>query len=217
VTIDPLHLLHRLNPGVRPVADRRRTPVERAGFSSLLTVVLDGEVRSDEPVNVDDLPQRGELSDEHLARLSAAGDLAESHGFARALMLIDGRALIMDVDGRRITEEAHGGPNDRAIDVDGAVYVAPAEDTLSGGPASGLADSPRPISRAGGNSGGGGGNSGGGNSGGGNSGGGGVPPPGGGVIPPAVAEQIERLSGKKTSRQPTHQATTTPRALRAAG
>ena len=60
-----------------------------------------------------------------LARLAVAADAAEASGAQRALMMIDGRGLVMDVPDRRLTGEMTLGNQTERVDA--ALYV-PADD-----------------------------------------------------------------------------------------
>ncbi len=127
MTFKSIQLLKRLEPPIRPAyagvaALMPKTPLESQSFSELLGLVSDGSVRSDRPVTID-LQDGEELDDEQLERLAAAADLAESSGAERALMLIDGRGLVLEVGLRRVTSELSPNEPDPVIGLDAAVYV----------------------------------------------------------------------------------------------
>lgn len=162
MTTDPLQLLRRLEPAVRPAtapaaARHGRAPFEQQGFDELLALVSTGAVTSGEPVRPSSDAGLGEpLDDDQLARLAAAADLARSAGARRAVMLIDGRSLVLDVARRELTAELTDGARTEVVELDAAVYVSAATDqTSSAGPLSGR-----------------------------------VPAPGSGLVPPAVARQL---------------------------
>lgn len=92
-------------------------------FEKLLQQAKNGEARSGLPVRLGSGVEV-KLSADQLARLSEAADRAEARGAARALVLIDGMALTLDVGGRTITGTLD--PNDpgATTEVD-AVVVAP--------------------------------------------------------------------------------------------
>ena len=123
--INPLQLLKRLEPAVRPVASGRvaaaRPPFEARGFDQMLALVSDGRVSSGRKVTVAfeaDPP----LNEAQLDRLGAAADLAESSGASSAMMLIDGRGITLDVNERTLTDELT--PTSSVVNtVDAAVYV----------------------------------------------------------------------------------------------
>ena len=125
---DPIQLLRRLEPAVRPAGApnpglRAATPFERRSFQELLTLVADGRVRSDRPVRLDFDPP-DPPTPEQLERLAAGGDLAAAAGAEIALMLIDGRAFVMDVPGRALVGALEGGTASRLVELDAAVIVA---------------------------------------------------------------------------------------------
>lgn len=151
MAIRPGQLLKRLEPPVRPVATGAvtagRPPFELMAFDEMLTLVSRGEIRSDRPVIIDgsiDMP----IETSQLTRLASAADLAESEGAQRAVMLMDGRSLVMDVAARTVTRELSGhAPFVR--DIDAAVFVADPESGDIGAhplvPGVGLAWSSRPT------------------------------------------------------------------------
>jgi hypothetical protein len=136
MSIDPAQLLKRLEPPVRPGAASGLTapphlPIEQQSFDQLLTLVARGDVRSDQPVELAFSPGR-EISSEQMERLAAAADLAQTRGARRAVMLIDGRGLVMDVAGRKIESELDAGTGRVIEGIDAAVYVAGDEEALDG-------------------------------------------------------------------------------------
>jgi len=141
--IDPSKLLKRLEPAVRPVggasAPQGRRPIEQQGFDELLTLVSTGAVRSEQPIHV---PEHlaDSFDDAQRERLGSAADTAEAAGAERALMLIDGRGVTMDIKQRAVTAELKADSN-TLVHVDAAVYVAgdeSAEQTGARGPRTGL-------------------------------------------------------------------------------
>jgi hypothetical protein len=127
MTADPLQLLRHLEPAVAPgyaVSRARppRPPLEGQRFGDLLRLVCRGELRSDRPVVVT-FQASPPVSAEQHDRLAAATDLAQGHGAAAALLLIDGRGLLLDVDRRALTAELAGGSSPRIVDVDAVVEV----------------------------------------------------------------------------------------------
>jgi hypothetical protein len=125
--IDQLQLLKRLEPPVRPAcaagpAAGERVAFDRASFGELLQLVSEGAIASGRCIAVafDAQPALGEAQLERLAR---AADLAESHGARRAVMLLDQRALIMDVAERRLEGELRGAAADPVVGLDAAVWV----------------------------------------------------------------------------------------------
>ena len=124
----PTQLLRRLEPPVRPAyagegLKRRRLPLEENSFDELLALVSDGRVRSDRVVTLEfevDL----EITDEQMSRLASAADVAEESGARRALMLIDGRGLVLEVSDRRLVSELTDDQDSQLAQLDAAVYVA---------------------------------------------------------------------------------------------
>jgi hypothetical protein len=133
MVIDPIQLLKRLEPAVRPVAapagrTDANAPLEQQSFDELLSLVSHGRVHSGRAVRVaDDAALSEPLTDEQVQRLAAAADRAEAAGARRAVMLIDGRGVVMDVPQRTISTELTS--SDRSITrIDAAVYVAGEDD-----------------------------------------------------------------------------------------
>lgn len=132
MALDPLHLLRRLEPAVRPVLAAGRSaaprpPLEAQGFDDLLSLASRGSVHSGRPVQAApglDLA----LTNDQLDRLAAAADVAEAAGATRALMLIDGRSLVMDVKLRQLAQELVAVDAMRAVSVDAAVRIASADE-----------------------------------------------------------------------------------------
>jgi len=129
MSIDAARLLKKLEPPVRPVGNYAVStpsrPLEQQGFDELLALVSTGGVRSDRGVTVlDDELLSDPLTEPQLERLASAADLAESSGAERAVMLLDGRGLVMDIGPRLVTGELSMDPQHRLADLDAAVYVA---------------------------------------------------------------------------------------------
>ena len=124
----PSQLLRRLEPPVRPAyagegLTRRRLPLEENSFDELLTLVSDGRVRSDREVTLE-FESDHELTDEQMSRLAIAADVADESGAKRALMLIDGRGLVLEVSDRRLVSELTDDHASHLTQLDAAVYVA---------------------------------------------------------------------------------------------
>jgi hypothetical protein len=146
--IDAVQLLRKLTPPIRPVtgrgADDPAAPLEDRSFGELLALVADGEVRSQCPVSLDFEP-RTPVSDDQLGRMSGAADMAAAHGAEKALMLIDGRGLVLDVTGRTLIAELGERDDDPIVALDAAVFIADgaAAQRVVGCPGPGLA--PRAV------------------------------------------------------------------------
>lgn len=89
-------------------------------FAGLLEKARAGELSSGAPVTV----ARGaavDLSEDQLRRLSIAADRAEAAGATRALVLIDGMALKLDVGVREVTGAVELGAGGALAGIDGVV------------------------------------------------------------------------------------------------
>jgi len=106
-------LLRMLGSGVTPGVERsgagapaaRATGAPGADFSALLEQAKAGTLSSGRTVKI----ARGagvSLSEDQIARVSAAADRAESQGATNALIMIDGLALKVDLTMREITGQA---------------------------------------------------------------------------------------------------------------
>jgi len=126
LSLNPAQLLRSLG-GVRPasVPDQSGAPrlTEGPGFEQLLSAAQAGTVSSGLPVRV--ASQAGvSLSTSQLSRLSGAADQAEAAGASRAVVMIDGMALTMDVGLRTITGQADMSSTKVLSGVDAVVTVA---------------------------------------------------------------------------------------------
>ncbi len=140
---DPTLLLKQLEPAVRPAymgppASRPSVPLEQQPFDELLASAKAGRLASGRAVST---AHEGEpISPEQLQRLAIAADRAELSGAQRAVLLLDGRALMLDVPTRTISGELSASSALEKIDT--ALYV-PTEseqtDTRPVGPPSGVA------------------------------------------------------------------------------
>lgn len=138
---DGPNLLQKLASGVRPAGPERpaRSLLESAGnsFADLLAKATDGQISSGLPVSI----AQGagvDLSAEQLARVGSAADRAQAAGADRAIVLIDGSALKLDVATRTITGPADLSPGATHGDI-GALVIAAGPATAAGAdPASGL-------------------------------------------------------------------------------
>ncbi|MHC4108684.1 MAG: hypothetical protein ACYSTY_11420 [Planctomycetota bacterium] len=135
---DSAHLLRRLEPAVRPAfatpppPPHPQPPLEGQSFDELLALARQGSVPSGRAVQWAADPARP-LDEQQLTRLSAAADVAEAAGARRALMLIDGRGVVLDVANRALVAELADDGAARAVKVDAAVGV-PDPDHDSEGP-----------------------------------------------------------------------------------
>jgi len=140
-------LLRALSSGVRSqglTAAAARPGKGAAGdidgldFQSLLAKAKSGTISSGLPVTVS--PEAGiELTDEQLGRVAAAADLAQASGASRALVLIDGKAVKLDVGVRTVTGVADmesGKPItgiDAVVNAPGVLSQSPSLVTLPAG------------------------------------------------------------------------------------
>ena len=145
---DSAYLLRRLEPAVRPAfatpppPQRPQPPLEGQSFDELLALTQQGSVRSGRAVRWGGGGGGGGAADpaspideQQLARLSAAADVAEAAGARRALMLIDGRGVVLDVANRTLVAELSDDGAARAVKVDAAVNVPDPDHDSEGPPA----------------------------------------------------------------------------------
>jgi hypothetical protein len=131
MVINPNQLLRRLEPSIRPTyvggtADQPRAPIEEQGFDQMLALVSRGMVQG-RPVEIG-FDLEPELDESQQQRLSAAADLAEAAGARTAILLLDGRGLLLEVGGRTLTAELSVNARSPIVQLDAAVYVAGGED-----------------------------------------------------------------------------------------
>lgn len=101
-------LLAGLASGVRPLGagseGSRRVGMDAPGapdFASLLRQARSGAISSGKPVTISE-SVGVRLSEQQLARLAQAADVAEASGATRALVLMDGMAIKLDVGVRTV-------------------------------------------------------------------------------------------------------------------
>jgi len=125
--IDPLQLLRRL---AAPRSVRgRRTPIDQGSFSDLVGRARSGAMRSDRPVEVaPGADLASPLSDEDMAHLSAAADLAASTGEERVLLMLRDRAFMLDVESRQLEREVFGGRGPRVLEIGAVIRAGTDED-----------------------------------------------------------------------------------------
>jgi hypothetical protein len=125
--IDPGQLLRNLGSGVLPPSlggsQGASRLAEGPGFDQLLQQAQTGQIQSGIPIRV--ARQAGlDLSPSQLTRLADAADRAEAAGASRALVMIDGMVLMMDVPQRTITGQADLSSTKVLNGVDAVVTVA---------------------------------------------------------------------------------------------
>jgi len=137
VSADAVSLLRALGGGARPLGISgagAATGTARSGtaagvpFADLLARAQTGEVASALPVTVTN-GAGVNLSEDQLQRLSVAADRAEASGATRALVLIDGMALRLDVGVRQITGTAELGAGAALSGIDGVVRAPESADS----------------------------------------------------------------------------------------
>lgn len=98
---DLLRLLSaQATPGVSPGS--ASAPTGALDFAQLLSQAKAGQLSSGRDVSVAS-GSGVQLSDDQIKRISAAADIAESQGATRALVMIDGMAIKLDVSMRQVT------------------------------------------------------------------------------------------------------------------
>lgn len=97
-------------------------PTGDVDFASLLEKARTGEIHSGRQVTIGSRANV-ELTQDQLLRLSAAADLAEAQGATRALVLLDGQALRIDVSMREVTEAVNLAKPGVLTNIDAVVTV----------------------------------------------------------------------------------------------
>ncbi len=128
MTTDPTFLLRQLSPAVLPAAVPAASPrptIDRQGFDELLAQARAGVLASGRSLAVGFRPAEA-LTGGQLDRLAAAADMAEAFGAKRALLLLDGKGLLLDVPARTLTGQLMEG----AASVDIALFAGGEEGPL---------------------------------------------------------------------------------------
>jgi len=130
MTVNASDLLKKLGSTVGTGA--ARSPIDRGGdaFAALLQRACAGDLQTERPVTID----RGvnlRLSPEELERVGRAADHAQAQGFAHAAVILDGKALVLDVEARRITGVVDGGKPGAFPGIEGIVTAAPIDDAIA--------------------------------------------------------------------------------------
>lgn len=130
-------ILRHLEPVTPPTASTRvtsspRRNLEEADFRTLIASAQDDITRTNRPVEV---PGDISLTPEQLSRLERAADAALAHDSKTALVMLDGRPLLLDVQTREVREEVRpDAKSDRIItDID-TVIVSREETAAEGHP-----------------------------------------------------------------------------------
>lgn len=135
---DPIRLLRRLEPPVRPGASPHdstgpRPAFESQSFEQLLQLVSTGAGSDARAVDLRFEPAES-IDESQMARLGAAANVAEAAQVERALLFMDGRALVLDVNRRALTEELTAENSTPLVHVDAAVFVGGGEDESHAAP-----------------------------------------------------------------------------------
>lgn len=97
-----------------------------ADFAKLLAQAKDGQLASNQPVSVSPRSKL-DLSPDQMQRLSVAADRAQAAGLHTALVMLDGKPLVMDVQSRQVLEAFDANARE-ASTVDGVVAAPSAQD-----------------------------------------------------------------------------------------
>jgi hypothetical protein len=132
MTLNAAQLLNQLEPAVRPgVAPARsgaaRGALETQSFEQLLSMASRGQVDSGRQIETV-VELEPPLDPAQLERLAAAADQAEAAGSRRALMMIDGRAVVLDVRSRSIVGELNANASQPITGIDAALFVGSEDD-----------------------------------------------------------------------------------------
>ncbi len=135
MAINASHLLKLLEPAVRPgqpsvPQPASRLPLESQSFDQLLALASTGALQSGRQIELAFEPDPP-LDAQQLERLAAAADQAEAAGATQALMLIDGRGFMLDVQSRTLMAELSGDPATRVMRIDAAVFVPSIDEELA--------------------------------------------------------------------------------------
>ena len=128
MNVDPTQLLRQLEPAIRPGHVSTPPAPGRPGladqsFDQLLALASSGSIESGRQVQLAFEPKET-LDAQQIERLSTAADLAQASGARQAMMLIDGRGLMLDVEQRTVTAELSSTAQSRLVsEIDAAIYV----------------------------------------------------------------------------------------------
>jgi hypothetical protein len=140
MAIDSTHLLTMLEPAVRPLSAPalRRTDAGVSAHAAPFREILALYSYDARPLPPRTRPLAvsggahlsAPLDADALARLGSAAEKAERAGALRAVMIYEGRGLVVDVAARTIEAELTSARSAPLTDIDGAAYVAaPGEET----------------------------------------------------------------------------------------
>ena len=129
MSLNAAQLLKQLEPAVRPrVAPpsgaAAHGTLETQSFEQLLSMASRGQVSSGRQIETA-IELEPPLDPSQLERLAAAADQAQAAGSRRALMVIDGRSVVLDVQSRTIVGELNAAQPVTGID---AAFLVGSED-----------------------------------------------------------------------------------------
>jgi hypothetical protein len=127
MVLSAAQLLRNLEPAVRPTAlvapsTQPSAPFEAQSFDQLLALASRGKIDSGRPVEAS-FDVQPPLDSGQLERLSKAADQAEATGAKQALMTIDGRNFVLDVETRTLTAELSPDTPMQIVTIDTAIFV----------------------------------------------------------------------------------------------
>ena len=126
MAFDGDHLLKRLQPVVRPMpaspADRRTSGAVEGEFARIIRLAHDGRLDSGRAIDVD---RRFVIDADQMAGIGRACDSLESAGLDDGIVLLGGRAFVVEVAGRKIMDELGADQTGRVQAVGGVVLVEP--------------------------------------------------------------------------------------------
>lgn len=132
MTITSKDLLRTLGAGLSPVGTEKAPAggprlIEGQTFDQLLSRARGGEIESGAPIRVESSSGL-KFTPEQSVRLARAADHAEAQGAGRAVVLMDGMALTMDVATRTVTGRVDLTKDGALMGIDAVINV-PAPDT----------------------------------------------------------------------------------------
>lgn len=132
MALSAAQLLKGLEPAVRPIpvapphATSARATFESQSFGELLALAKSGGIESGRDIQLS-FDAQPPLEPAQLERLAQAADRAEASGAQQALMMIDGRTFVLDVENRTLTAElSHASPV-QAVNIDTVLFVESAD------------------------------------------------------------------------------------------
>ena len=119
------HLASGIIPGSSTTSSQPAQP-GAADFAKLLAQAKDGQLASNQPVSVSPRSKLN-LSPDQMQRLSVAADRAQAAGLHTAMVMLDGKPLLMDVQSRQVLGAFDASARE-ASTVDGVVAAPSAQD-----------------------------------------------------------------------------------------